>query len=194
MAEFDFLIKDIAIPDSVLPVLGIGIPLLLGFFYFWVTRKDKKSYENRSNLRDEGEEERDKLETARKVKKELTDEAEKVESIRKSVAELVLKENQAYTNQKVDGAVTTMDHKMELYRQQIETRFVLYEQTNDSKFKANELIMQSLLAKMVDIAKVNSDAMVKITETVDALKSLLYELSGKISRAERDLNSKQDKP
>jgi hypothetical protein len=192
VTEFE-VIKQTVIPDSYLAALGIGIPLLLGFFYFWVTRKDKKSYESRSDLRDQGDEERDKLETARKVKKELTDEAEKIESIRKTVAELVLKENQAYTNLKVDSAIGSMDHKMELYKQQIESRFVLYEQTNESKFKTMDSTMENLLSRMIDIAKISSDSMVKINESIDALKKLLYELSGKINRAERDINSKQDK-
>jgi isoleucyl-tRNA synthetase len=181
------------IPDSTLTALIVVIPMLLGFVYFYVTRKDKKTSDTRTEIRSADEEERDKQELARKVKKELADEADKVESIRKAVAESTKAENQAYTNTKVGEAITTMKHEFELYKVTIESKLALQGQATESKFKELDTTMENLLGKMIEIAKVGADAMVKITETVETLRDLLNELSGRVTRQDRSINNKVDK-
>ena len=184
----------VEISETILAVIGLGVPIVLGLVYFLVTRKDKKATDNRSFNLDVGSEERDKVELARKVKKELADEAEKVESIRKDIAKFVKEEMHEFIEQKIKELKIERDHVIQSFEQKMETRFQLTDQETTSKFAASDLIMANLMTKMVEIAKIQTDAVIKINDSIDALKRLLYELTGKISRAERDINHKQDKP
>ena len=184
----------VEISETILAVIGLGVPIVLGLVYFLVTRKDKKATDTRSFNLDVGSEERDKVELARKVKKELADEAEKVESIRKDIAKFVKEEMHEFIEQKVKELKTERNHVIETFEQKMETKFQLSNQETASKFTASDIIMSNLMTKMVDIAKIQTDAVIKINDSIDALKRLLYELTGKISRAERDINHKQDKP
>jgi len=163
------------IPDSVFVIIGIGLPVLAGFIYFSVARKDKTKFDTQINIRGDEEAVRDKEELARKVKKELTDEAEKVEKIRKDVAVDVKEETNLVTDQKIREQKADYDHKLQMYEQRV-----------DSKFTASDKVMDSLMSKMVEVAKTQSDALAKINESIDALRQLLYELSGKIQRVERE--------
>jgi len=183
----------VEISETILAVIGLGVPMVLGLVYFIVTRKDKKVIDNRNFDMDVGSEERDKVELARKVKKELADEAEKVESIRKDIAKFVKEEMHEFINQKIQELKTGETHVIESFEQKIETKFQLNEQQMKSKFAASDLVMGNLMTKMVEIAKVQADAIIKINDSIDALKRLLYELTGKISRAERDINNKVSK-
>lgn len=157
--------------------------LLLGFVYFYVNKKDKGKSDTQFNIRSDEEAERDKQELARKVKKELQDEAEKVEKIRKDVAVDVKEETQADTDQKIREQRSEFTHQLQMY-----------EQRTDSKFIAIDKLMSDLMSKMIDVAKTQADAVMKINDAIEGLRKLLYEMSGKINRAERDINSKQDKP
>jgi len=183
----------VEISETVLAVIGLGIPIVLGMAYFIISRKDKKTSDNRSYDMDVGSEERDKVELARKVKKELADEAEKVESIRKDIAKFVKEEMHEFIEQKVKELKIERDHVIQTFEQRIESKFQLVSQENKSKFQASDIVMSNLMSKMVEIAKVQADAIIKINDSIDALKRLLYELTGKISRAERDINNKVSK-
>jgi len=165
----------VELPDSVITIMAVGIPMLLGFFYFIVTRKDKSKFDERTNVRSDEEAEQDKQELARKVKKELQDEAEKVEKIRKDVAVDVKEETNAVTDQKIREQRSDFDHKL-----------TMHEQRMDSKFLATDKVMSDLMQKMVDVAKNQSDAIMKINEAIESLRQLLYEMSGKVSRVERE--------
>ena len=165
----------VEVSDSMLATLGIGVTAVLGLFYFMTTRKDKSKFDTQSNVRSDEEAERDKLELARKVKKELADEAEKVETIRKSVAVDVRLANQVDVDQKIREVVSGFDHKLDMYEQKI-----------DSMFRASDLIMKNLMDKIVDIAKTQTDALIKINDSITALKQLFYEISGKVNRVERE--------
>jgi uncharacterized protein YbjQ (UPF0145 family) len=181
------------IPDSVLAPSVIVIGFVSTFIYFYVSRRDKIISESKSDMRSADEQERDKQDLAIRVKKGLEDEADKVEAIRKAVASTTKDENQAYTNQKVGEAVMSMKHEFELYKVTIESKFQLHGQDTDAKFKALDTTMENLLGKMIEIAKVGADAMVKITETVETLRDLLNELSGRVTRQDRSINNKVDK-
>ena len=183
----------VEISETILAVIGLGVPIVLGMAYFLITRRDKKVTDNRSFSLDLGSEERDKVELARKVKKELADEAEKVESIRKDIAKFVKEEMHEFIEQKVKELKIERDHVIQTFENKIETKFQLSQQESTSKFEASGLVMNNLMTKMVDIAKVQAESVIKINDSIDALKRLLYELTGKISRAERDINNKQDK-
>jgi F0F1-type ATP synthase membrane subunit b/b' len=165
----------VEIPDSVFVMLGIGIPILAGFVYFTIARKDKSKFDTQVNVRGDEEAVRDKEELARKVKKELTDEAEKVEKIRKDVAIDVKEETNAVTDQKIREQRSDFDHKIEMYEQRV-----------DSKFTASDKVMSDLMGKMVNTAQVQADALSKINESIEALRKLFYEMSGKINRVERE--------
>ena len=183
----------VELPDSVLYLLGFGVPLLIGFIYFVITRKDKRSYETRTESRDENEEERDKQELARKVKKELQDEAEKVELIRKDIAKFVKEEMHEFIEQKVRELKTDRDHIIAVNEQKVETKLAFSQQDTDAKFKASDLVMSQLMTKMVDIAQVQADAILKINDAIDQLKRLFYELAGKMNKVKEDLDTKQEK-
>jgi len=165
----------VELPDSYIAAIGIGIPILLTFIYFQITRKDKSKFDTQSNVRSDEEAERDKQELARKVKKELQDEAEKVEKIRKDVAVDVKEETNAATDQKLREQRSDYDHKLEMY-----------EQRTGSKFVASDKVMSDLMAKMIDVAKNQADSIIKINESIEAMRQLLYELSGKVNRVERE--------
>ena len=49
------------------------------------------------------------------------------------------------------------------------------------------------MTKMVDIARVQADAILKINDAIDALKRLFYELSGKLTKVKEDVDTKQSK-
>ena len=183
----------VEVSDSMLAAIGIGIPMLLGFVYFWTNRKDRRQFDTRSETRDESEEERDKLELARKVKKELADEAEKVELIRKDIAKYVKEEMHEFIEQKIKELRTERDHTISQFEQKIETKFLLSDQVTESKFKAMDLIQNDLLGKMIEIAKVQSDAIVKINEAIDQLKRLFYELAGKMNKVKEDVETSKGK-
>lgn len=165
----------VEVSDSVLAALGVGITALLGLFYFMSNKKDRSKFDTASNVRSDEEAERDKQELARKVKKELQDEAEKVEKIRKDVAVDVKEETNLVTDQKIREQRSDFDHKLEMY-----------EQRNNSKFQASDKVMSDLMTKMVDVAKNQSDAIMKINEAIESLRQLLYEMSGKVQRVERE--------
>ena len=163
------------IPESAFVILGVGIPILLGFVYFSITRKDKSKSDTASNVRSDEEAERDKQELARKVKKELQDEAEKVEQIRKAVAVDVKEATQIDTDQKIREQKTDYDHKLSMYEQRV-----------DSKFVASDKVMDGLMQKIVDTAKIQADALIRINESIDYLRKLLYEMAGKVNRVEKE--------
>jgi hypothetical protein len=163
------------IPDSIFVVLGIGIPILLGFFYFQISRKDKSKFDTQSNVRSDEEAERDKQELARKVKKELMDEAEKVETIRKAVAVDVKEATQIDTDQKIREQRTDFDHKLQMHEQNTNSKFVALDKVNDS-----------LMSKIVEIANTQATALTKINESIEGLRNLLYEISGKVNKVERE--------
>jgi hypothetical protein len=165
----------VELPDSVLTILGVGIPIVLGMFYFMVTRKDRGKFDTASSARDEEEGERDKQELARKVKKELMDEAEKVEAIRKAVAVDVKEANQEYVDQKNREIIGDFDHKL-----------ALHEQNENSLFRASDLIMKNLMDKIVDTAKIQADAIVKINDALEYLRRLVAEASSKVNRVEKE--------
>jgi hypothetical protein len=165
----------VELPDSYITVLGVGIPVLLGFLYFVITRKDKSKFDAKSNIRSDEEAEQDKQELARKVKKELQDEAEKVEKIRKDVAVDVKEETNVVTDQKIREQRSDYDHKLSMY-----------EQRTDSKFVATDKVMSDLMAKMVEVARSQSNALDKINESIESLRQLLYEMAGKVNRVERE--------
>lgn len=165
----------VEIPDSILTVIGVGIPIILGGFYFMITRKDRRGFETQASSRDEEDSERDKLELARKVKKELADEAEKVETIRKAVAVDVRLANQVDVDQKIREVVSGFDHKLDMH-----------EQKEESMFKASDLVMTNLMDKIVEIARTQADALVKINDSIESLRRLLYEMSGKVQRVEKE--------
>ena len=176
----------VELPDSVLTLLGVGIPIVLGIFYFMITRKDRRGYETQASSRDEEQGELDKQELARKVKKELQDEAEKVETIRKAVAVDVREENKEYVDRRIIENISSVEHKFDMYEQKIESRFSLSEERNASKFTAMDSVMNSLMAKMVDTAKVQADALLKINESIDYIRRLLNEMGNKVQRVERE--------
>ena len=165
------------IPDTGFLVLVGGI--VLGFFYFIIKRKDDSKQSTRQNVRSDEESELGKEELARKVKKELTDEAEKVEKIRKDVAVDVKESTEEVLDQKIKEQRVDFDHKL-----------VMHEQRADSMFKASDKVMSDLMLKMVDISKIQADAILKINESIESLRKLFYEISGKVQRVERE---KQDK-
>jgi len=156
-------------------MIGIGVPILAGFIYFTVARKDKTKFDTQSNVRSDEEAERDKQELARKVKKELQDEAEKVEKIRKDVAVDVKEETNKNTEQKIRETKSEFSHQIEMY-----------EERNSSKFIAMEKVNDNLMAKIVDTSKIQADALLKINDSIEALRKLFYEMAGKISRVERE--------
>ena len=165
------------IPDTgLLVAVAIGV---LGFFYFIVKRKDDNRQSSKQNVRSDEEAEQDKQELARKVKKELQDEAEKVEKIRKDVAVDVKESTEEVLDQKIKEQRVDFDHKL-----------IMHEQRADSMFKASDKVMSDLMLKMVDISKIQADAILKINESIESLRKLFYEISGKVQRVERE---KQDK-
>ena len=184
----------VEVSDSMLAAIGIGIPMLLGFVYFWTNRKDRTTFESRNREEYEGEEERDKIELARKVKKELQDEAEKVELIRKDIAKYVKEEMHEFIEQKIKELKIDRDHIIATYEQKMDTKFALDEQQTNSRFDAMNLVQTQLMTKMVDIARVQADAILKINDAIDALKRLFYELSGKLTKVKEDVDTKQTKP
>lgn len=163
------------IPDSVFVVLGVAIPVLAGFMYFNISRRDKTKFDTQSNVRSDEEAERDKQELARKVKKELMDEAEKVEKIRKDVAVDVKEETNTVTDQKIREQRSDYDHKLQMYEQRV-----------DSKFLASDKVMDGLMGKIVETAKIQADALIRINESIDYLRKLLYEMAGKVNRVEKE--------
>jgi hypothetical protein len=165
----------VEIPESVFVILGVGIPILLGFLYFTISRKDKSKFDTQTNVRSDEEAERDKQELARKVKKELQDEAEKVEKIRKDVAVDVKEETNKITDQKLREQRSDYDHKVEMH-----------EERTNSKFAATDKILSDLMIKMVSTAEVQASALVKINESIESLRTLFYEISGKVNRVERE--------
>lgn len=181
----------VEVPDSLFVVLGVGIPILLGFLYFIITRKDRGKFDNQTIARDEEQGELDKQELARKVKKELQDEAEKVESIRKAVAVDVRQENKEYVDRRIAENITTIEHKFAMYEQKIESRYSLSEERNSSKFIAMDAVMTSLMTKMVETAVTQSNALSKINESIDYLRKLLDNMSNKVQRVEKE--QEQDK-
>ena len=138
-----------------------------------ITRKDKSRVDTATSSRDQEQGERDKLELARKVKKELADEAEKVESIRKAVAVEVRLAYQVDVEQKLKEVVGAFDHKLELH-----------EQSEQSMFKASDLIMKNLMDRIVETAHIQAEAIVKINDALDYLRRLLYQMSSKVDRVE----------
>jgi hypothetical protein len=168
----------VELPDSVLTAIAFGVPILIGFFYFMITRKDRNRVDTATSSRDQEQGERDKLELARKVKKELADEAEKVESIRKAVAVEVRLAYQVDVEQKLKEVVGGFDHKLEMH-----------EQSEASMFKASDLIMKSLMDRIVETAKVQADAIMKINDSLDYFRKLLYEMRGQV----RDVEKEQEK-
>lgn len=183
----------VEVSDSMLAAVGIGIPMLLGFVYFWTNRKDRSTFESRSREEYEGEEERDKIELARKVKKELQDEAEKVEIIRKDIAKYVKEEMHEFIETKIRELKVERDHLIQTNEQKVDTKFQLSEQASNSKFDAIILVQTDLMTKMVDIARVQADAILKINDAIDQLKRLFYELSGKLTKVKEDVDTKQTK-
>jgi len=150
-----------------------------------ITRKDKNRIDTATSSRDLEQGERDKLELARKVKKELADEAEKVESIRKAVAVEVRLAYQVDVEQKLKEVVGSFDHKIELH-----------EQKEESMFTATDLIMKNLMDKIVETAHIQAEAIVKINDALDYLRRLLYQMSSKVDRVEDKqdvLEEKNDK-
>jgi hypothetical protein len=170
----------VELPDSVLTAIGFGVPILIGFLYFTITRKDRNKFDNQTSTRDEEEGERDKQELARKVKKELMDEAEKVEAIRKAVAVDVKEANQEYVDQKNREIIRDFDHKISMH-----------EQKEDSMFKASDLIMKNLMDKIVETAKIQADAIVKINDALEYLRRLVAEASVKVNRVEKEQDTKR---
>jgi hypothetical protein len=171
----------VELPDSVIAIIGVGIPILLGFLYFVISRKDRGKFDSQSLTRSDEEAERDKQELARKVKKELQDEAEKVEKIRKDVAVDVKEETNAVTDQKLREQKSDFTHQLEMY-----------EQRADSKFTASDKVMSDLMLKMVEVARNQANALDKINESIESLRQLLYEMAGKVNRVERE-QDKQSK-
>jgi hypothetical protein len=165
----------VELSDSILTIIGIGVPILLGVFYFIVTRKDRSKFDTQSLVRTDEEAERDKQELARKVKKELQDEAEKVEAIRKAVAVDVKEITQTDMDQKIREQKVDYDHKLSMYEQQV-----------DSKFVASDKVMEQLMNKIVETAKIQADALIRINESIDYLRKLLYEMVGKVNKVEKD--------
>ena len=163
------------IPDSIFVMLGIAIPVVAGFLYFSVQRKDKTKFDTQMNIRSDDETERDKQELARKVKKELQDEAEKVEKIRKDVAINVKEETNVVTDQKIREQKSEFTHLLEMYEQRTESRFM-----------ASDKVVDALIGKIVDTAKIQADALSKINESIDYLRKLLYEIAGKVNRVEQE--------
>jgi hypothetical protein len=163
----------VEIPDTgLLVAIALGV---LGFFYFIVKRKDDNKNANRVNVRSDEESELGKEELARKVKKELTDEAEKVEKIRKDVAVDVKQETNAVTDQKLKEQKSEFDHKLEMN-----------EEKTNSKFIASDKVMEGLLAKIVDTAKDQTNALLKINDTMEYFRKLLNEMSNKVQRVEKE--------
>jgi hypothetical protein len=165
----------VEVSDSILAALGVGITALLGLFYFMSNKKDRSKFDTASNVRSDEEAERDKQELARKVKKELQDEAEKVEKIRKDVAVDVKEETNAVTDQKIREQHQEFTHQLEMHVAQ-----------ETAKFQATDKVMSDLMSKMVEVAKNQSDAIVKINESIEALRQLLYETRGKVQNVERE--------
>jgi hypothetical protein len=165
----------VELPDSLLTVLAVGVPIILGFLYFQIARKDKGKFDSASNVRSDEEAERDKQELARKVKKELQDEAEKVEKIRKDVAVDVKEETNAVTDQKIRETKTEFEHKLEMY-----------EERANSKFVAMDKVQESLMSKIVATSEIQANALGKINDSIEALRKLFYEISGKVNRVERE--------
>lgn len=163
----------VELPDTVIAFIGVGIPLLLGFFYFYSNRKDRNRFDTSTLARDEEEGERDKQELARKVKKELQDEAEKVETIRKTVAVDVRDATNKDVDQKIRETVTSFDHKLNMYEQKV-----------DAKFTASDLIVKNLLDKIVETAGIQTQAISKINEAIDGIHKLLFEMASKVQRVE----------
>ena len=176
------------IPDTGLLVIIGGV--ILGFFYFIIKRKDDNKNANRVNVRSDEESELGKEELARKVKKELTDEAEKVEKIRKDVAVDVKQETNAVTDQKLKEQKSEFDHKMELHDQKAESKHAESEQRNNAKFAAIDKVLSDLMIKMVSTAEIQANALVKINESIESLRVLFHEISGKINRVEREQDKK----
>jgi hypothetical protein len=166
------------IPDTgLLVAIAIGV---LGFFYFMIKRKDDSKQSTRQNTRSDEESELGKEELARKVKKELTDEAEKVEKIRKDVAVDVKQETNAVTDQKLKEQKADFDHKMEMY-----------EERNRSRFQAMDKVNDGLLAKIVDTAKDQTTALMKINDTMEYFRKLLNEMSNKVNRVEKEQDKQE---
>jgi hypothetical protein len=167
------------IPDTGVMVAIVGA--VLTFMYFIVTRKDRGKFDKQTNTRSDQEAERDKEELARKVKKELIDEAEKVERIRKDVAVTVKEETKIDTDQKLKEQKSDYDHKLEMYEERSKSRFV-----------ATDKVMEGLMSKIVDTAEINANALIKINESIESMRKLFYEISGKVNRVEREQDKQSD--
>jgi hypothetical protein len=165
----------VEVSDSILTAIGFAVTVIIGFLYFNITRRDKGKVDSASSARDEEEGERDKQELARKVKKELMDEAEKVEAIRIAVAVDVKEANQESVDQKNREIIGDFDHKL-----------AMHEQREESLFKASDLIMKNLMDKIVETAKIQAEAIVKINDALEYLRRLVAETSGKIQRVEKE--------
>jgi hypothetical protein len=170
------------IDPTTLAIIGIGVPAVLTFLYFTITRKDKNKFDTRTNIRSDEEAEQDKQELARKVKKELSDEAEKVEGIRKAVAVDVKEATQAATDQKIKEQKSDYDHKLEMY-----------EERTNSKFIAADKVNENLMSKIVETSKIQADALIRINESIDYLRKLFYEMVGKVNKVEKEQENKVDK-
>ena len=168
------------LPDSLLTVVGVGVPILLGFLYFTIARKDKSKFDTQSNMRTDEETERDKQELARKVKKELQDEADKVEKLRKDVAVDVKEETNAVTDQKLREQRLDYEHKVEMNEERL-----------TSKFTAMDKVMNDLIIRMVSTAEVQAGALIKINESIEALRKLFYEVSGRVNKVEREQDTQR---
>jgi hypothetical protein len=168
----------VEVPDTgLLVAVAVGV---LGFFYFIVKRKDDNKNANRVNVRSDEESELGKEELARKVKKELTDEAEKVEKIRKDVAVDVKQETNAVTDQKLKEQKADFDHKLELY-----------EERNHAKFTAMDKVNDDLLSKIVDTARDQTGALLKINDTMEYFRKLLNEMGNKVNRVEKEQDKQE---
>ena len=172
----------VEVSDTIVTIIGIGIPMILGLFYFIITRKDRNKFDSGTAIRGEEEAEQIKQELARKVKKELQDEAEKVEAIRKTVASDVKAANQIEVDQKIREQKTDFNHQLEMY-----------EERSNSRFVAADKVMEQLMAKMVETASIQANGLLRINDSIDYLKKLLYEMGGKVNRVEKDQENKVDK-
>jgi hypothetical protein len=163
----------VELPDTGI-LVGVAVAVL-GFFYFIITRKDKNKFDTRTAVRSDEEAEQDKQELARKVKKELQDEAEKVEAIRKTVAMDVKEATQIDTDQKIREQKTEFNHQL-----------TMYEQRSDSKFTAMDKVTENLMSKIIDVSKNQVEALTRINQSIESIRTLLYEVSGKVNKVEKE--------
>ena len=89
---------------------------------------------------------------------------------------------------KIKELKVNRDHIIATYEQKVDTKFQLTEQQVNSHFQAMEVIQTNLMSKMVDISRVQADAILKINDAIDALKRLFYELSGKMTKVKEELD------